>query len=208
MSRAYRSVRRVEQAATTRRVIIEAAHHVFAQRGYAAATVAAIAEVAQVAVPTVYASVGGKPAILAALQERMDDESDALTSVQSIHSATDPLQVVHVAISVARRINERFGDIIAVWYAAAASEPNAAAAVAEGLRRHRAGMHVAAERLAELGALRPGVSVEQAGQTLGVLTAPGAWQAMVGDYGWSWDAAADWVASMARTAILADPDVA
>lgn len=203
MSRTYRSVRRVQQAASTRRVIIAAAHHVFAQRGYAAATVAAIAEVAQVAVPTVYASVGGKPAILAALQERMDDESDALTSVQSMQSATDPLQVLDLAIGVARRINEHFGDIIAVWYAAAASEPNAAAAVAEGLRRHRAGTQVAAERLAELGALRPSVGIAQAAQTLGVLTAPGAWQTMVGDYGWSWDAAASWVASIARTAILA-----
>jgi hypothetical protein len=53
-----------------------------------------------------------------------------------------------------------------------------------------------------LATLRPGVSVEHAAETIGVLTAPGAWQAMVLDYGWSWDAAADWVAATAGATIL------
>jgi AcrR family transcriptional regulator len=203
VSRPYRSVRRVEQAAGTRRLILDAARRVFGEHGYSATTLAAIAEAAHVAVPTLYASVGGKPALLAALQERMDEDSDAAAALLAIRDATDPVMVLRTVIGVPRRMNEQFGDVLAVWFAAAASEPDVARAVAEGMRRHRAGMELAAIRLGELQALRVGVSVQDAAETLGVLTAPGVWQAMVGDYRWTWDAAADWVEALARSSILA-----
>ena len=203
MSRPYRSLRREEQAQETRRLIVDAARRVFAERGFTGASIAAIAEAAGVSVPTVYASVGAKSALLAAFQERIDADSAVPASIAAIRAGADPLQVVREAVGLTRRINEQFGDIIRVFRAAATSEPEAAAAVAEGLRRHRSGFDLVARRLDELGALRPGLTVRAAAEALGVLTLWGTWDAMVLDYGWSWDAAAEWLVEVARATVLA-----
>ena len=70
MSRAkYHSERRQEQAEATRQAILDAARALFIERGYAGTTVADIAAAARVAVPTVYVSVGPKPAILGELRK-------------------------------------------------------------------------------------------------------------------------------------------
>ena len=65
----YHSQRRQEQAEATRQAILDAARALFIERGYAGTTVADIAAVARVAVPTVYASVGTKPSILGELRK-------------------------------------------------------------------------------------------------------------------------------------------
>ena len=59
-SRSYRSVRRDRTAADTRAAILSAAMRLFLERGYGPVTVADIAREAGTAVPTVYASTGGK----------------------------------------------------------------------------------------------------------------------------------------------------
>src|SRR5919202_1498028 len=62
--RRYHSPRRVEQAVATRGAVVEAARDLFVGKGYLATTVADVARQARVAVDTVYASVGRKPALL------------------------------------------------------------------------------------------------------------------------------------------------
>src|SRR5919199_319528 len=57
---------RRRRSAQTRAAILEAAGALFAERGYAATTIEAIAAAADVAVETVYARFGNKRAILAA----------------------------------------------------------------------------------------------------------------------------------------------
>jgi AcrR family transcriptional regulator len=205
VSRAYRSSLRAEQAAATKRLILDAARRVFRERGYAGTTIAAVAEAADVAVPTVYASVGGKPAIVVELNELITQESAVPAAIQAIRTSPDPVEVVRLAVDVVRRIHEEFGDVIDVLRQAAPTEPDAAAGLADGLRRHRMGFDLTAHRLEELGALRKGMTPEQASEILGVLTMWGTWEAMVQHYGWSWDAAADWVVEVARATILRDP---
>ncbi len=202
MSRSYRSARRDRAAQLTRRDIVDAARRVFAERGYAGATIDVIAEAAEVAVPTVYASVGGKAALLMALLEYIDEHSDDPRSMAAIHSSTDPLEVIRLAVTVARRSAEQFGDIIIVLDAAAPIEPEAAAAVAEGIRRHRAGLGIVAERLRALGALPADSDVQTAADTLGILTVFRVWHTLVRDYGWSWPAAADWITTQAQRSVL------
>ena len=63
-NRPYRSPRRAEQAAATRAAVLASARELFVTKGYAATTIADIARHARVAVDTVYASVGRKPALL------------------------------------------------------------------------------------------------------------------------------------------------
>src|SRR5919197_5529071 len=62
-SRPYHSPRRAEQAAATRQAIVGAAARLFAERGYHATTMAAVAEEARVAVKSVY-TLAEKPQLL------------------------------------------------------------------------------------------------------------------------------------------------
>jgi AcrR family transcriptional regulator len=74
-TRPYRSQRRASAAAETRRFVLEAALAAFGEHGYVKATIAGIAARADVAVNTVYASVGGKPQLLVALIEDAADSA-------------------------------------------------------------------------------------------------------------------------------------
>ena len=67
--RPYDSSGRKAAAEATRRAILEAARRVFLARGYAGATMPAIAEEAGIALDTVYAAVGKKPALFRLLVE-------------------------------------------------------------------------------------------------------------------------------------------
>lgn len=64
--RPYRSPRRARQAAQTRADVLEAARALFAEHGWAAATLTAIAERAGVAVETIYNGFGSKKGLLLA----------------------------------------------------------------------------------------------------------------------------------------------
>src|SRR5215218_6265163 len=66
-TRRYESPRRREQAAATRRLILEAAERLFERQGYAATTMAAIAREAGVALKTVYVAFETKSGLLRAL---------------------------------------------------------------------------------------------------------------------------------------------
>ena len=65
--RAYDASRRQEQARRTRAQILDVARRRFLDDGYAATTVATIAEEAGVSVETVYKAFGNKPGILKTL---------------------------------------------------------------------------------------------------------------------------------------------
>jgi AcrR family transcriptional regulator len=68
-TRRYHAPRRAEQAARTRRAILDAARELFVTHGYTASTIAEIAARAEVAVDTIYATIGRKPALMRELVE-------------------------------------------------------------------------------------------------------------------------------------------
>jgi AcrR family transcriptional regulator len=68
-TRRYNAPRRAEQAARTRQAILEATRDLFVSQGYTASTIAEIAARAEVAVDTIYATIGRKPALMRALVE-------------------------------------------------------------------------------------------------------------------------------------------
>jgi AcrR family transcriptional regulator len=74
-TRGYRSEVRATQAEQTRRAVLAAAHDLFTAEGYGV-TVAQVAQRAGVAVDTVYASVGRKPALLLAVIDMVLGEAD------------------------------------------------------------------------------------------------------------------------------------
>ena len=74
--RTYRSPRREEQAASTRRAVLRAARELFVSRGYPDTTVADVARKAKVSVDTLYASVGRKPQLLLAVHDMVLSSAD------------------------------------------------------------------------------------------------------------------------------------
>ena len=96
----YRSERRQEQAEATRQAILDAARALFIERGYARTTVADIAAAARVAVPTVYVSVGTKPAILGELRKMIPVLAGVPEDVRArFELVSDPSQVISGLVS-------------------------------------------------------------------------------------------------------------
>jgi AcrR family transcriptional regulator len=172
--RAYQSVHRQRQADATRRQILRAARRLFAERGYAATSMADIARRAGVAVQTIYASCGSKRELVLALVDAIDAEADVGSLAERIAETDDPREVLAVSVRLSRRLNERCGDIIEALLSASSVEPEAAAAAAEGKRRHRQGSARSAEKLQAMGALRDGLTSAQAGALISTLT----WQSV------------------------------
>lgn len=115
-TRRYRSPRRLEMAALTRRSILAAARELFVEKGYMATTVDQIAERAGVSKPTVFASVGSKRVILREVRNLAlagDDEPVALAQrpwFQEALNEPDPVRllVLHArnVVGVHRRVAE------------------------------------------------------------------------------------------------------
>src|SRR4051812_29428978 len=135
-----RTSRRAKQALATRADILQAARRLFTEKGYAATSMADIAAEADVAVQTIYASCGSKRALVSALVDFIDEEADVPALNEELRAATDPHAVIAIAARLTRQLQERFGDMIRALASAAAVEPAAAEAMAEGQRRHRAGV--------------------------------------------------------------------
>jgi AcrR family transcriptional regulator len=75
-TRPYAGARRREAADARRRRVVEAAAELFTSQGYAATSMAAVASAAGVALDTVYASVGRKPAVLLAAHDLLLGEGE------------------------------------------------------------------------------------------------------------------------------------
>ena len=200
-----RPTRRQQQAAETRRLIVAAARRLFATQGYAATSIAEIAEEAGVAVPTIYASVGPKPRLVQLLNDLIDDEAGVGEIARTMATARDGPSIVAAGVGLTRRLNERCGDIIAAMTSAAASEPDVAIGVAEGMRRHWQGTRGLVQRLSAIGALRPGLDAEEAATAWALLTAPASYAFLTQAAGWSFDQCEAWLVKTLAEITLAAP---
>jgi len=203
-SRPYRSEHRQRQAEQTRRAILGAARTLFTDRGYAATSVADIAAEAGVSVPTVYASVGAKAELARAMVEFLNEEGGVLENDQWQRQATSPDELLRRNMHLVRELNEKCGDIIRSVRAAAHSEPDLVPVVEAGDGYHREGEYAIAGALAQMGALREGISVEQAGAIITVLASSQSIDQLVLEHGWSHQEVEDWLADTLRVLLLTD----
>lgn len=199
--------RREVAAAETRREILRAARQLFAEHGYASTSLQQIAEKSGVAVQTIYSSVGSKSALVLALNDLIDEEADVAQLAAGIPRETSPARLLAGAIHLSRQLNERCGDLIQVLLSAETAEPAAAAVVAEGWRRHELGASAIAQRVHALGALRTGITPEQAAAVLAMMTAPASWRQLTQRAGWTFDEGEAWLtASLAQLLLEPAPD--
>ena len=185
--------RREVAAAETRREILRAARQLFAAHGYAGTSLQQIAEESGVAVQTIYSSVGSKAALVLALNDLIDEEAGVAQLDVGIFGETDPATMIAKGIHLTRQLNERCGDLIQVLLSAAPAEPDVAAAVADGMRRHESGVSAMTQRLGALGALRAGMTPERAAAAFSMMTSQASWLHLTQRAGWTFDDSEAWL---------------
>jgi AcrR family transcriptional regulator len=206
--RRYDSTRRREQAATTRRLILEAAQRLFERQGYAATTMAAIAAEAGVAGKTVYLAFETKSGVLRALWNfllRGDQEDVPIADrrwYREVLDEPDPERQLRLGASNARAVKERIGGVIEVIHAAAPIDPDIAALWNRIESEFHANQRVVVASIDEKGALGPGLDVDRATDILWTLNHPDVWQLLVVQRGWTPDEYERWFADTAVAQLL------
>jgi AcrR family transcriptional regulator len=212
-SRSYTSPLREEQARQTQRRILDAALRLFLDQGYTATTMNAIAGAAGVSVQTVYKAFGTKPALVKRLHDVTlagDDEPIAIADrpvMREVREQTDPRGLLMAYARVGRLLLERLGPLAQVLIAGArAGDPDLRAYVDTVNGERLIGSGMAARRLAELGGLREGLSVERAADAIWTLNSVEVWSLLTEERGWTGDEYAEWVGRAMADAVLPRED--
>jgi AcrR family transcriptional regulator len=198
--RAYDSSSRKEAARLTRQAIIEAARRVFIDRGYAGTTMPAIAKAASVALDTVYATVGKKPAVFRLLIEMAISGTDREVPVEereyvrAIRAETDATRKLRIYAAALRSIQERLAPLFRVLQGAAPLDPQLAALWGNISQRRTKNMCLFAADLAATGRLRQDLSVAKAADIIWSMNSPEFYLLLVAQRGWSPHEFEDWLA--------------
>jgi AcrR family transcriptional regulator len=203
VKREYHSSRRQRQAAQTRADVLAAARRLFSARGYAATTLEAIAAEAEVSEATVYAGFGSKRGILLAFQQLMEENTDLGERARAFHAAGTPAEQIAVAVSISLSFPARHADLIAVLLSARGMDPDVDEFLHRGLvQEHRGAWSMVASVLASQGALRPGLTEQEAGDLAAALTRPEIYLILSGEFGWSPDRITEMLTTVVRSALL------
>src|SRR2546423_2754178 len=203
--RRYDSPRRREQAAETRRRILEGAGALFEERGYAATTIAAIAEEAGVALKTVYVVFETKSGVLRALWNLSlrGDEADAPVAerawYQEVIDEPDPGRQLDLNARNSRVVKLRIANVMEVIRAGASVDRDIEALWGRIQEEFHANQRAIVEKLAEKKALARGLDVDRAADILWALNHPSVWQLLVVERGWAPEEYERWFAETART---------
>jgi AcrR family transcriptional regulator len=189
--RAYDSSSRRQAAQATRQSILDAARQVFLDKGYAAATMPAIAQMAGIALDTVYATAGRKPALFRLLVEMAISGSDRAVPaeerdyVRAIREEADAAKKLRLYAGALRSIQSRLAPLFRVLQGAAPLDLELAA-LWQGISERRAkNMRLLAKDLAATGRLRPDLSVARAADIIWSMNSPEFYLLLVEQRGWS-----------------------
>ena len=206
--------RRDAQAARTRDDIVRAAGRLLLRQGYVATSIGAIAAEAQVAVQTIYNSVGSKAELVAAVLERAATAPGSAESVftsmrERIDAAPTLSHVVAATADGLALVNDRTAGILHMVGEAAVIDADVAAFAQRRDETHLgacieiAGL-VRAERTRQRGrgpSPLPDLSDLDAGALIFSLSHHGAYRTFVHDLGWSATGYRDWLERVLGSAL-------
>ncbi len=206
--RRYNTTRRRAQAEETKRAIVEAARALFIERGYAGTTIEAIAQGAGVAVETVYATFRTKRAVLARVMDvaAVGDEAPVpllqREAALAVWNTEDQRRQIQMFAGGIREIMERVGPIFQVMRAAAPAEPEIALLLQDYLEKRRVGMEYFVRASLDNGVLRPGLSPEDAIDTVWAITSAEVHHLLTVDRGWPPERYETWLAETLEFLLL------
>ena len=205
--RRYHSPRRQQQAAATRRAILEAAQRLFEKQGYAATTMAAVAEEAGVALKTVYVAFETKSGVLRALWNlRLRGDRDEIPVAQQdwyreVVEEPDPDRQLRLNARNSRARKVSIAGLLDVIRSGALVDSE----IEQLWNRIESEFHenqrVIAESLHKKRALRRGLDVDRATDILWTINHPNVWQLLAGR-GWTPEEYEQWTADLACAQLL------
>jgi AcrR family transcriptional regulator len=207
-TRSYDSRRRREQAAATRRRILDAAQRLFESQGYAATTISAIAEEAGVALKTVYLAFETKSGLLRALWNLLlrGDEGDAPVAERAWYREAvedpDPERQLRLNARNSVAAKTRMGGLLEVIRSAAPADPEIEALWNRISTEYHANQRLIVASLDQKGALKDGLDVDRATDILWTLVHPTVWQLLVGERAWTAEEYERWLADTACSELL------
>jgi AcrR family transcriptional regulator len=207
--RSYESPRRREQAAATRRDILDAAQRLFEGQSYAATTMAAIAAEAGVALKTVYVAFHTKSGVLRALWNLLlrGDEDDVPVMdrrwYREVLEEPDPERQLRLNARNSRVVKLRIAPVLEVIRSAAPLDPDIGALWSRIQSDFHDNQRSIVKALDERRGLRPGLGVDRAADVLWTLNHPDLWQLLVGQRGWTPDQYEQWFGDTACAQLLA-----
>ncbi|WP_405057618.1 TetR/AcrR family transcriptional regulator [Kribbella sp. NBC_01505] len=180
MAEAVKSYRQV-QAEETRIRIAQSARRLFAGQGYGATSIDAIAKDAGVATRTIYSAFGTKREILSLICDQWLAEAGAMERAQQVFAIEDPADRLRGAAGWLTNLYAAGFDVVLIFEAATDESPETKAL----LRSKLAGRNQVMDAMIE--SLQPALRVplRQAQAVYRALAAPGVYQELVDESGWT-----------------------
>jgi AcrR family transcriptional regulator len=192
------------QALETRRRLTLAARRLFAERGYGATSIEAIAAEVGVAVRTVYAAFGSKRAILAAVCEEWLTEAEVRPLMEEAAAEGDARRAVGLLARLSRQQWERGVDVIGILQSASTADAEVERMLGGWKRDRSAALAGVIEAMGNR--LIPGLDLDAAGAIVAALSAAEVYQELVVGAGWSPDRYESWLVDLLRAQLIAsDP---
>ena len=197
--RTYDSSLRAHQASQTRMRILDAAQGLFAERGYPATTIEAVAASAGVAIDTVYAAFGSKRGVLQALLNVRVGGDDAKIDLldrpgpQAVRAGQDQAAQLAAFASDISAIIERARPVDDIIRGAAAVDSEVATFRSEAQANRYRNLRQLVSWLAGNGPLREGLTEEDAAAIVWTMTSPEVHGLLRVARGWSPERYAAWL---------------
>ena len=210
--RRYDSPRRRAQAAQTRQEILAAAGTLFRQRGYAGASMAQIAADAGVVVETIYRGFGSKRALFRAVMEavlaggtaRGDVPVEERPAIRAVIEEPDPHRQIALYAATQPGIHRRSGPLLRALRDGMASDSELRSVWDEMEAWRLEGQGRFVEMLADKGALRVGLPVNEARDLVWTLCSLAVHDLLVVERGWTSERYEEWLTSALKCALLPD----
>jgi AcrR family transcriptional regulator len=192
---------RQQQAQATRDRIAEAARRLFAEQGYGATSIEAIAAEAGVATRTVYSAFGAKREILSHICEMWLERARARETAQAVLQENNPRTRIRLATGWLTKLYAAGFDVVLIFEAAT----DESSQTRELLHAKLAGRdQVMDAMIAALGD-ELAVSLSEAQAIFRALAAPGLYRELVEQLGWTPHRLADWMSETLQHHLLRAP---
>jgi len=170
--------------------VLASARELFVTKGYVATTIADIARHARVAVDTVYATVGRKPALLREVLESALSGTDAVVPaeqrdyVKRSQQAARATDKITAYVEGLVRLQSRLAPVFLVVRDASGIDPDSAVEWARIAERRARNMRMFAADLRTTGELRDDLSDAEVADIIWSMNGPEYWRLLVVDRGW------------------------
>jgi AcrR family transcriptional regulator len=202
-TRTYSSRVRQRQAEETRRRILQAARSQFESCGYAATTIDAIAEIADVSPKTIAAAFGSKRALLAEVINPEAFSPVTRQLIEELRSTEDVSRQLALVAQITRQAYEPLASSLELLRTAGAVAPELAEVARQIEVRRRQNQARLIASLHKQGTLRSGLSLEEATDVLWAITSYDLYRMLVVEQRWRPERYETWLAELLAQNLLA-----